>query len=84
MGLTKASRVDDFPTLFFQHFWHIIRSDIISYNLGILNDDKNFDFANTIDIVLIPKIPSPTNLVNFRPISLCTVLYKIMENVVAN
>ncbi|KAA3477126.1 LINE-1 reverse transcriptase isogeny [Gossypium australe] len=34
--------------------------------------------------MLIPKTPNPTNLVNFRPISLCTVLYKIVTKTIAN
>lgn len=52
--------------------------------MGILNDGKNLDLVNLTDIVLIPKLPKPTSLANFRPISLCIVLYKIVAKTIAN
>ncbi|KAA3459980.1 reverse transcriptase [Gossypium australe] len=84
MGPTKAPVPDGFPALFFQRYWHIVGKEVTTFCLGILNNDQNFGHLNSTDIVLIPKTQNPSNLVDFRPISLCTVLYKIVAKTIAN
>ncbi|KAA3463879.1 reverse transcriptase [Gossypium australe] len=84
MGPTKAPGADGFPALFFQRYWHIVGQDVTDYCLGILNNAQDFGDFNNTDIVLIPKVPNPTQLVNFRPISLCTVVYKVVAKAIAN
>ncbi|KAA3473503.1 reverse transcriptase [Gossypium australe] len=92
-------KVGDKNTAFFHHhassrkrknrisrleYWHIVGTDVNAFCLGILNNGQSFGKTNSTDIVLIPKIKNPINLSNFRPISLCTALYKMVAKTVAN
>ncbi|KAA3467258.1 reverse transcriptase [Gossypium australe] len=84
MGPTKASDPDGFPTIFFQKYWSIIGNDTSDFCLDILNNGRSLDEINSTQLVLIPKTANPLNLKNFRPISLCIVIYKIIAKTVAN
>ena len=60
------------------------RADIIHHVLGILKKGEEIDFVNKTHIVLIPKKKTCEPPVDFRPISLCNVLYKLVAKVLAN
>ncbi|KAK5775000.1 hypothetical protein PVK06_042866 [Gossypium arboreum] len=70
MGPTKASGADGFPVIFYQKYWHIIGKDTSDFCLGILNNGSSLEEINKTQLVLIPKTANPTNLKNYRPISL--------------
>ncbi|KAA3458512.1 reverse transcriptase [Gossypium australe] len=67
-----------------EQYWHIVGKEVPEYCLSILNGNARVDLINVTEIVLIPKIPNPSSLDNFRPISLCSVIYKIVAKAVAN
>ena len=52
--------------------------------LRVLNGEDSPEEINKTFIVLIPKTASPKNLAQFRPISLCNVIFKIASKVLAN
>lgn len=41
-------------------------------------------FLNKTLIALIPKVPGPVDVTQFRPISLCTVPYNVLSKVIVN
>lgn len=52
--------------------------------LDILNGGAMPAQLNHTNVVLIPKVTEPMNMVNFRPISLCNVIYKLVTKVITN
>ena len=52
--------------------------------LHVLRGEDDPSLINCTCIVLMPKVESPEELGQFRPISLCNVIYKIASKVMAN
>ena len=75
---------DGLPPLFYQRFWSFTSNCVIQVALGFLNHGIIPPDFNDTHIVLIPKVPNPRKITDYRPISLCNVAYKIASKVVAN
>ena len=80
----KAPGPDGMPPLFFKSYWSIVGNDVIEAALSVLNNGVMPANINHTFISLIPKINAPTNPKDFRPISLCNFIYKIISKTIAN
>ncbi|XP_074277676.1 uncharacterized protein LOC141601306 [Silene latifolia] len=83
MQPNKSPGPDGFPPKFYQLFWHTIKADITSAILGFLNSGHIPPAWKNTHIVLIPKIPNPDCISQFRPISLCNVIYRAASKCIA-
>ena len=70
--------------IFYKSFWHIVGKDVIEVFLNALNLGVVSDSLNSTFIALIPKIKDPKKVSDFRPISLCNVVYKLIAKVLVN
>ena len=52
--------------------------------LGVLNKGRLVASINGTNLVLIPKKTNPIKVANYRPISLCNVIYKLVTKTIAN
>ena len=84
MGPTKAPGPDGMNALFYQKFRHVVENSVVPAVLDFLNNGNMLPDINHTNIVLIPKVKNPERMSEFRPISLCHVIYKIISKVLAN
>ena len=64
--------------------WPTVNSIVIQTVLGFLNHGIAPPRFHETHIVLIPKTKDPTSVTDYRPISLCNVVYKLASKAVAN
>ena len=84
MAPLKAPSLDGMPPIFYQSFWQNVGPEVSDAILSCLNFDTLLKSINHTFITLIPKVCNTESVTEFRPISLCNVLYKIISKVIAN
>ena len=80
----KAPGPDGYYAGFYQRNWHIVKDSVVKLVVEIFESGSMPLHLNKTLITLIPKCPGADCLSLFRPISLCTTIYKLVTKVLVN
>jgi hypothetical protein len=78
LPLGIAPGPDGYNGLFLRKWWHIIKEDIYDLCMDFFSERVDLQAINNSFIALVPKVNTPTNLNEFRLISLINCVVKII------
>lgn len=78
MGKYKAPGPDGYQPVFYQDCWEIVGESVKRFVLSFFESGVLPPAANDVFIVLLPKVAKPERITQFRPVSLCNVLFKVI------
>ncbi|XP_074266827.1 uncharacterized protein LOC141590115 [Silene latifolia] len=84
MDGSKSPGPDGITPKFFQMFWPQISQLVALALLRFLNSGVMLKEWNNTHIILIPKVEKPEQISQYRPISLCNVIYRLASKCLVN
>lgn len=84
MPLNKSLGPDGYSVEFIRASWDIVGEDIIGAVKEFFRNGRLLRDMNTTAIALIPKKPKACCLSDYRPISCCNIVYKLISKIIAN
>lgn len=84
MNPSKSPGLDGLTEGFYQDHSEVVKEDVVNICLEFLNSNKSLECVNDTPVALVPKVQKPESVENFRPISLCNVIYKVVSKCLSN
>jgi hypothetical protein len=84
LGSIKAPGPDGFTALFYKKYWPIVEANVLACIWNFFNNKHLLNEQNHTFIALVPKQNGSHTVHQFRPISHCNIVYKIIFKILAN
>lgn len=81
IGNNKASGPDGFGSWFFKDSWNIVETNVRRAVLEFFRIGKMLKQLNTTFVSLIPEVDKPFLVKEYRPISCCNTMLKIISKI---
>ncbi|KAJ9536684.1 hypothetical protein OSB04_un000157 [Centaurea solstitialis] len=84
IGNDKAPGSDGYSSRFFKAAWNVVGNDVqIAIHNFFYTGRLTKELNHTL-LCFIPKVPNASRVSDFRPISCCTVLYKVISKIISD
>ncbi|KAK4384411.1 hypothetical protein Sango_3063500 [Sesamum angolense] len=77
----KAPGPDGFSSGFYKAAWPIVGEEISKAIMDFFTTGRLLKQVNATVLTLIPKVRTPHSVADFRPISCCNVIYKVISKI---
>lgn len=84
MPRNKSPGPDGYTVEFFLAAWQIIGSLFVSAVQEFFHSEQLLKQLNATTLALVPKIPQPVKVTDYRPIACCNTVYKCVSKILAN
>lgn len=84
MPKSKAPGPDGFPIEFLWEAWSVVGPDTIAAVQEFFTSSRMLKRFNATAIALLPKVTGADKMSQFRPISLCSTVYKVIARIIKN
>lgn len=73
---------DGFGSKIFKYYWELIKDDLVLAMQNIFMSDSFINKINHTFFTLVLEKKNAPSILDFRPISYCNVIYKIIANII--
>ena len=80
----KAPGPDGYNVSFFKDAWGVVGKDVVLAIKSFFSSGELLKQTNSTTIALVPKLPNPDCVGDYRPISCCNTIYKCISKILAN
>ncbi|MCI25799.1 hypothetical protein A2U01_0046990, partial [Trifolium medium] len=84
IGDLKSPGIDGYGAYFFKKAWKIVKPDVLGAVHDFFDNGRLYKAANCTLVTLIPKSKEAKRIKEYRPISCCSTIYKIISKVLTN
>jgi hypothetical protein len=78
----SAPGPDGFGAFFFQHYWEIVKVDVMNAVMEFFTTSWILPGFNSNIIALIPKSPDASSIAQYRPIAMANFKFKTITKIV--